>query len=132
MKKLLLILTVVIFCSPLLARVKLVQATIDPAVASGGDQVKCVVVFSGIKDLQSVKIIPREYAYEIPQPFALERDETAAKETWTLQTMVPYEVMNEKVNLEIKAFDKKGNEIVIKEYKDQTYGKAGLIEFEVR
>lgn len=109
----------------------MVETKIDPAAAAGGDWVKGSVEFTGISGLQKVLIIPREYAYEIEQPFPMKKLE-GEKEVWVLETMVPYEAYPGKVNLEIKAIDKDGAEVIIKEFEQQQFGKAGLILFEIK
>ncbi len=112
---------------PLFAQVS-VKASIEPPAAAAGDFVKGTVEFSGICDLQKVLIIPREYAYDIDQPFAMKKQQGEA-EVWVLETYVPYEAYPGKVHLEIKAVDKDGAEVVIKEFEEQQFGKAGLILF---
>lgn len=133
MKKALLVLCLVLLVVPMAeAKVKLIKAVIEPAAAEVGDEVTATVEFSGkAKNISQVMVIPREYAYEIEAPFPLQQDESG-KNVWSLTVNVPYEAMSGKVNLEIKAIDKKGNEIVIDEYKDQQHGKSGLIEFEIK
>jgi hypothetical protein len=114
------------------AEVQLVEAKIEPDSAYAGETVKAVVEFSGITDIQQVLIIPREHAYEIDQPFALQKADSTQNEVWVLEVPVPYDATSGSVNLEIKAIDKDGNEIVIKEYADPQFGKAGLIKFEIK
>ena len=113
------------------AKVKLIEAKIEPATASIGETVKATVEFSGnVKKISKVMLIPREYAYEIDQPFYLQADPTGAN-VWSLEAQIPDEDVSGKVNLEIKAYDNKDKEIVIKKFKDQLHGKAGLIELEI-
>ncbi|MBN1464319.1 hypothetical protein JXA02_01065 [candidate division KSB1 bacterium] len=133
MKKGFIALCIVLLMAPLAdAKVKLVSAVIEPAAAGAGDEVMATVEFSGkVKNVSRVLLIPREYAYDIDQPFSLLPD-ASGKNVWSMKTTVPWEVPSGEVNLEVKAFDKKGKEIVIKEYKDQLHGKAGLILFEVK
>jgi hypothetical protein len=114
------------------AKVTLVKAVIEPAAAAAGDEVMVTVEFSGkAKNIESVVMIPREFYYDIEQPFPLQQIEEG-KNVWVLKGEVPWETPSGSVNLEIKAVDKKGNEIVVEEFKDQEYGKSGLIEFEVK
>ncbi|MBN1481880.1 hypothetical protein EH223_06025 [candidate division KSB1 bacterium] len=133
MRNALLVLCLVLLVVPMAeAKVKLIKAVIEPAAAEVGDEVTATVEFSGkAKNISQVLVIPREYAYEIEAPFPLQKDESG-KNVWSLTVNVPYEAMSGKVNLEIKAIDKKGNEIVIDDYKDQEHGKSGLIEFEIK
>lgn len=130
MKRFAIVSVLLLFVSLSFAEVT-VEAKIDPAAAAGGDWVKGSVEFTGVGGLQKVLIIPREYAYEIDQPFAMKKQE-GDKEVWVLETMVPYEAYPGKVHLEIKAIDKDGAEVVIKEYEEQQFGKAGLIVFEIK
>ncbi len=127
-----------VFCAVLLvvtlaeAKVTLVKAVIEPAAASAGDDVAVTVEFGGkAKNIESVVMIPREFAYEIDMPFPLQKAEDG-KNVWVLKGQVPWETPSGEVNLEIKAVDKKGKEVVVEEYKDQVHGKAGLIAFEVK
>ena len=114
------------------AKIKLVSAVIEPAAAKPGDEVTATVELSGkLKNVSQVLLIPREYAYDIDQPFSLQPD-GSGKNIWTLNATVPWEVPSGEINLEVKAYDKKGKEIVIKEYEDQLHGKTGLILFEVK
>lgn len=128
----------VFFCSLLFvialgyAEVQLVDAKIEPTAASAGEKVKGSVEFSGVCGIQKVLIIPREYAYDINQPFAMQKADSCKKELWVLEIMVPYDAPIGPVNLEIKAVDKDSNEIVIKEFAEQQFGKAGLIKFEIK
>lgn len=132
MRKVLLVVCMLMLIIPLEAKVKLVSAVIEPEAAEIGDEVTATVEFSGkAKNISQVLIIPREYAYEIEAPFPLQKDESG-KNVWSLTVNVPYEAMSGKVNLEIKAIDSEGKEIVIDEYKEQAHGKAGLIEFEIK
>ncbi len=133
MKKVLPLILVVLFIAPLAqAKIKLIQAKIEPAAAAAGDMVKVTVEFSGKVDkVKEVMIIPREFAYDIDEPYSLIKD-ASGKNVWTLEGPIPYEAPPGVVNLEIKAIDKKGKEIVIKDYKDQVHGKAGLIKFEIK
>lgn len=133
MRKVLIPLLVVLFIMPMaVAKTKLVQAVIEPAAASGGDIVKVTVEFSGkASSIGKVLMIPREFAYEIDEPFHLQKDATG-KNIWTLEGPVPYEAPAGALNMEIKAFDEKGKEIVVEEYKEQMHGKAGLIAFEIK
>ncbi|MBN1561574.1 hypothetical protein JW998_15090 [candidate division KSB1 bacterium] len=133
MKNVLLALCIVLLMAPLAdAKIKLVSAVIEPAAGGGGDEVTATVEFSGkVKNVSRVLLIPREYAYDIDQPFSLQPD-ADGKNVWTLKATVPWETPSGEVNLEVKAFDKKGKEIIIDEYKDQLHGKAGLIPFEVK
>jgi len=133
MKNGLIVLCIVLLMVPMVeAKVKLVKATIEPAAAEVGDEVTATVEFSGkAKNISQVLIIPREYAYDMEEPFPLQADESG-KNIWSLTVTIPYEAMSGKVNCEIKALDKKGKEIVIEEYKEQVHGKAGLIEFEIK
>lgn len=113
------------------AKVTLVKAVIEPAAAAAGDEVSVMVEFGGkTKNIESVVMIPREYAYEIDAPFPLQKSEDN-ENVWVLKGQVPWEAPSGPVNLEIKAVDKKGKDVVVEEYKDQAHGKAGLIEFEV-
>jgi hypothetical protein len=114
------------------AEVQLVQAKIEPSVAAAGEKVNAVVEFSGITDIQQVLIIPREHAYDLDEPFALQKADSTKNEVWVLETTVPYEATSEEIHLEIKAVDKNSNEIVIKEFAEQEFGKAGLIKFEIK
>ena len=133
MRKLFAVLLVVMLVAPTaFAKVKLVKAVIEPAAASGGETVKITVEFSGkAKKISQVMMIPREFAYDIDQPYQLQKD-ASGKNIWTLEGPVPYEAPSGALNLEIKALDKNGDEIVIKKFKDQENGKAGLIKFEIK
>ncbi len=133
MKKLLLLLCLLLLVVTVSeAKVTLVKAVIEPAAASAGDDVTVIVEFGGkAKNIESVVMIPREFYYDIEQPFPLQKLEDK-KNTWVLKGQVPWETPSGSVNLEIKAMDKKGNEVVIKEFEAQEYGKAGLILFEVK
>ncbi len=133
MKKILSLLLIVLLSAPFAqAKIKLIQARIEPAEAAAGDMVKVTVEFSGKADkIKEVMIIPREFAYDIDEPYSLTKD-ASGKNVWTLEGPIPYEAPAGIVNLEIKAIDKKGKEIVIKDYKDQVHGKAGLITFEIK
>ncbi len=115
------------------AKIELVEAKVEPAAAAVGEQVVGHVEFTGkAKNVSKVMVIPREYAYEIEEPFQLSKDESTKKNVWKIETRVPYDAPSGKMNLEIKALDKNGDEIVIEEYKDQVHGKAGNIEFEIK
>jgi len=114
------------------AKVKLVKAVIEPAAAAAGEQVTVTVEFSGkAKNVKQVMLIPREYAYDIDQPYYLQQD-ASGKNIWMLQGPIPYEAPAGSVHLEVKAVDKDGKEIVLKKFKDQEFGKAGLIDFEIK
>jgi len=126
------ILVLLLIVTVVQAKVKLVEAKIDPAAAGPGETVNVTVEFSGkAKNVSKVLMVPREYAYEIDQPFYLQADSSGAN-IWRLEGPVPYEAPMGEVNLEIKAYDAKDNEIVIKEFEEQTHGKAGLIKFEIK
>ncbi|MDZ7371067.1 MAG: hypothetical protein ONB12_07855 [candidate division KSB1 bacterium] len=122
---------ILFFCTALSAQISVVHQ-IQPEAAAPGDSVTAWVEFTGVDSLKQVLIIPREYAYDIDEPFPLQRDTTSTKERWIIQVQVPYETPYGAVNLEIRAIDKNDREIVIEEYKDQQFGKAGLMKFEVR
>lgn len=133
MRKLLVMLLIVLLVVPVVqANVKLVEAKVEPAAASGGEKVTATVEFSGkAKDVSEVMVIPREFAYEIEAPFSLQKAEDG-KNVWTLTTTVPYEAPTGELTLEIKALDGKGKEIVLKDFQDQEHGKAGAIKFEIK
>jgi len=133
MRKVLMVLGMVLLIVTMVdAKVTLVKAVIEPTAAAPGDDVSVTVEFGGkAKNIEKVVMIPREYAYEIDQPFPLQKVEDG-KNVWVLKGQVPWEAPSGPVALEIKAVDKKGNEVVIEEFKDQIHGKAGLIEFEVK
>jgi len=133
MKKVLAVLLIVLLTAPWAqAKIKLLQASIEPAQASAGDMVTVTVEFSGKSDkIKEVMIIPREFAYDIDEPYSLIKD-ASGKNVWSLEGPIPYEAPSGVVNLEIKAISNKGKEIVIKDYKDQVHGKAGLIKLEIQ
>lgn len=115
------------------AKIKLVEAKVEPAAATVGEQVVGHVEFTGkAKNVSKVLIIPREYAYEIDSPFQMVKDESTKKNVWKLETRVPYDAPSGKIHLEIKALDNDGEEIVIEEYESQVHGKAGVVEFEIK
>ena len=133
MRKLLVLFLVILFIVPMAqAKIKLIQATIDPAAASGGEKVTATVEFSGkVKNISKVMMIPREFAYDIEEPFSLQKAENG-KNVWSLTTTVPYEAPTGAITLEIKALDSKGKEVVITDFKDQVHGKAGELKFEIK
>ena len=126
-------LCIVLLMAPMThAKIKLVSAVIQPTAAAAGDEVTVTVEFSGkAKNISQVLLIPREYAYEIDQPFELQLD-GSGKNVWMLKGPIPWDAPSGEVKLEIKALDAKGKEIVIKDYEDQVHGKAGVIAFEVK
>ncbi len=111
---------------------KLIKATIEPAVASVGDTVKVTVEFSGkASDIREVSFLPREYAYEV-SPYYMTKAEKTKKNVWVLIGPIPYEAEPGIYHLEISAYDKNGKEIITPKYKDQEFGRTGLIKLEIK
>jgi len=132
MKKLIVVLVMLCTSFTFAAKPKFVKAEIQPAAAKPGDAVKLVVEFSGnAQKIEKLKITVREYAYDT-DPFYLEEPDQENPNIWSLETEVPYDAPSGTIHLEIKAMDKKGREIVTKEYKNQTWGRTGLVKFTIQ
>ncbi len=109
-----------------------VDAKIDPAVAAPGAKVVITVEFTGkTADVESVEVLVKEYPYDAPE-MILQPKEGSEKNVWELVGQVPYEAPLEKLTLEVKALDKDGEQIVTEACKDQYWGKAAKLIFEVK
>ncbi len=110
---------------------KLVKATINPEKASIGEKVTITTEFTGkASDIQSITVTVREYPYDAPE-IILENDVATDKNIWTASMKIPQDAPNEAFNLDIKAIDKNGKEIVTKEYEKNYWGKTGSVKLTV-
>ena len=111
---------------------KLKSAKVEPSMAARGDSLLLTVEFTGkTKDLKEVSLIVREYPHDFPRRY-LQPIKKSKKNLWTLIEVVPYDAPAMSFHLDLTALDKNGKEIVTEGFEEQTSGRTGTIEFEVK
>ena len=113
------------------APIGLKSAKIEPEQAKVRQTVTVTVEFTGnADDIQMVELIVRENPYDAPEMYLQPKKDSDAN-IWVLSAPVPEDAPYGDYHLEVKALTKDGKDVVTKEYKDQEWGKAGLILFKV-
>ncbi len=122
-------LSLLISCS---SQPKLMQAVIEPELASPGASANVQVEFSGNKsEMKNVYLTVREYPYDYPMIELLPNDKSDSN-SWSLDMPIPYEAYPGEYHLDINAFLQDGKEIITEGFEDNSTGKAGTILLKVK
>jgi hypothetical protein len=127
---LLLVLSVTMLTSfaaePEIKEIKLDKTELKP-----GEAVSVSIEFTGKPtEIQSVELFSREYYYDAPKMMMQLLGD--GKNIWVFKAELPYDAPLGTYNVEVKALNKKGEEIVAGECNNCTYGPTGVFKFEVK
>lgn len=96
-----------------------------------GEEISISIEFTGkATEIQSVELFSREYRYDAPKMMMQHLGD--GKNIWALKADLPYDAPLGTYNIEIKALNKNGKEIVSDECENCSYGKTGVFQFKVK
>jgi hypothetical protein len=111
---------------------KLMQATVEPEIASPGESITLQVQFSGTyTDMKNVYLTVREYPYDYPM-IELSPDMSETGNRWKKEVTVPYDANNGEFHLDINAFVRSGEEIISDGFENNSTGKTGTIILKIK
>ena len=117
------------------AKLKIAETKALPQLASAGEDVTFMVKVSGpMQNIKDISVTVREYPEMVVElnDIGEEGDEKAGDGMWSRKITIPWNADSGTYHLEVTAIDLNGNEIISQGYENQSFGKGGVIDVNIK